>query len=1141
MLRLRPISNKLISRAQFESNANEQSISEGVIPPKMNKYFISRANAHVRYKIDLVLPCINSVLCGSGYNRAARLLGEKGTTIDGLAKFTLCYDIEEGDFRTTSDCVGLGKDYLMNGEALRYLIDKLEPSMIVKETLESILSKAFGVPFAVGRGSGEFNAYSVWKCSQVKLEDTEPLAITQEDIDNAIDNAAKKFKLLRVDMLINLLNSNNNDDKLVREYLKDMLTITVLPVMPLATRPSLGTQTHFLTAAYRKLLNHNSDYSVYQDAKIEEYREYYKTLYSYVNTIVCSKASENGLDRDRTMSNVTPQLTLMKGKSGSIRSKMLSKRQDYSGRAAVVINPYMPVDTIGIPRTIAPKLYRLYALRDEKLDNQRIQKNLSSSDFDDVIIKQLEKSDIIKDIPIMLGRNPTLHKHGIQGFKVKLTSGRAIEVSPLVCPAFNMDFDGDTAHTELPVTPAAAREVEKLIRTDRNVLLPKTAESTIVPRMDILYGLYICTKNGYTAGSVSKSYATSEELLRDLTSLKIKVWDTATLEGYGTDLAGRVAFLSCFPKSVATELGAEEITSKSIKKYINAMLPYQGHGFNHTINCLVSLGFHVANLYCGSVSILTELHNETEAAKEFDKAYDNFHEKMKPIDELNDYGFYDSETYSIEYGKNLDKVKKTHEAGVYDKIGDSMFAVMAKSGARGNNSNLTQIFGSKGRIQKSESESFNVTLEHSLRDQLTPMEQMISAHGARRGQIAKSIKTADTGYLTRKLVHGTASIIITEDDCGTTEGITIRAEDIYKYLSKENATPDEEAKARSTVKDVMQRFITGRCDMDGIVITKARAKEIAESSTKASIKIRSPLTCKNPCCKKCYGVDPSNGRMVRLGTPVGILADHSLSEPSTQLTMKVFQKGGVQGSASSAFDRLKAVLEQTDIRAAAKDGKYPTYDPVAWAPGILMKTPFQGKRVLLHIVPDNPADIDKYNYKINRIIPEGISVKSGMHVERGEFLRIEHGDVYVPELEEAVGSIRAALEEVYCLYFLFRSECDLVPIHIETVVSNLIGYKPMTTNLEELKVGKHYTRRQLCVLNKDYSGTRFVTHVRGQLTAITDNVNFMESLIMEDQRLALSDAVLNGLVDMADSPLVQVTFGWYPELGTRVNPEFLDG
>lgn len=1133
MLRLTPVSDPEIMDEQFMSQISQEIISSGSAPKDMSLYKISRANNHMRPVIKLALPCVNTVLCGTNYNRAAKLLGVSAKDFADLVEFQAYYD------RDAKAIIKYGKDEIFdtctNGLAVNSLIDDMGIEETIKAVIEDVIKKPMqDIPYTLQK-QGDFRVYGDWYVALDNPDDA--VKLSEERLYKTVSQSLNK--LTQASMLMNLLNMFG-DEHGVKEYLKSVMNYNALPVLPVNLRPGIDKRRHPNTTGYIRLYNRNNDYSTWADSPADKFVAQYKELFRHLDRIVCGKTKASEFVKGSDMTKVRPILQITNGKKGFVRDQMLSKRQDYSGRAAVVVDPFQPIDTLGVPESIISREFKLYAVRSPKLTGYDVMSNMSSSSFDLKIADTLTGEKLFDDVPIMMGRNPTLHKHGIQAFNVMPVKGRALRVSPLVCPAYNMDFDGDSAHTEVPIGPKAAWEVKHLMLTDRNILLPKTSESTISPRMDIIYGLYMCTRDKYVEGSSIKSYKTAKELKEDIYALKIFAWDTVTLSGLGTGIAGKLAFLSCLPKAVANKLKCDkEITTDTIKKYVNAMLKYIGPTFDNTINQLVELGFKTAYLYGQEVSMLADHSERTEEVTKFDSAYEDFYERMRQIDELNDYGLYDAETYGVEYGTMLDKANDALKKGVYAKVGDNMFTAMAKSGARGNKSNLIQIYGGKGRIQKSERDSFNVVLEHSLRDQLPPLEHMIAAHGARRGQNAKSIKTADTGYLTRKLVHIAASAVIKHEDCGTTDGIEIRMKDIRQYFYKEDANETEKAEAYSESVKAMKRFVIGRNTVEGVHVDEAYVDKILEKEKNPIIKIRSPLTCKQPFCKKCYGDDPSTRSEVRLGTPIGIMAAHSLSEPSTQLTMKVFQKGGVQGSATSSFDRLEAVIQQTDICGRAAKGMYMTYDPVAWADGTLRKEVSNSGMVILRIVPDHEVSKQELAlYKKAVTVPGGVSYKTETHVKRGETLRITKGDVYTPEMEKICGVDEAALSLVHSIYFLFRPDCDVIPVHVETIVSMLIGYQPVVTDVKELKLGMYYTREQLEALGKDYSNTIFHKHVRGTMSALKENVNFLEALAMEDQRSALSRAALNGLVDLGDSPLIQNMFGWYAEIGTRINPTY---
>lgn len=1141
VLKIEPVSREEIYTREFGKFASTESIARGYSKKSLNKYIISRADAHVRSYIELKLPCINSVTCGTRYINGARLLGLTSGELYDIANFKTAYSIAD-QLPVSIDDLGSRDqpdDYLFNGQYVLKLIDDMDIEAVIRDTLFDVIKKELpptlgGIP-KIERGSGIFPIYGDYYLTMGSVDDN--AKINQNHLNQAVLSAMQKGSLQRISMLINIVNGCNGDIEAAKEYMRGVLVFTIVPIPPLLMRPSAGKKKHTQTSAYSKLLEHNRNYSIFKDIDIDSYVSYYRTMYSYLDIIVRANPSEYKMTTVKTFGKLRSVMSTMKGKPGFMRSQMSAKRQDYSGRAAVAIDPFMPLNHLGLPKSVVPKNYRLWAYREDKLKNEDILNRMSDSSYDSQIVKSLERSGVIEAVPIVMGRNPTLHKHGVQGFHVNLVNDRAVHMSPLVCPAYNMDFDGDTGHHETPVSWKSVKELENLIMTDKNLRLPKTGESTICPRMDMLYGLYTCSTAEPVVGP-TKEYQTFDELLEDICSLVTKLGESVSLPGYGIGTAGKIVFLACFPKTVLNELPEYGvITSKTIKQYINVMLQYEGPVFNDTINKLVKLGFKVAYMYSESVSMLADNEIATPESAAFDDAYNVFHENMRVVDELNSYGFYDSETYSIEYSKYLKKVDDAQEAGIFDRVGHNMFVDMAKSGARGNKSNLIQIFGSKGRIQKSERESFDVTIEHSLRDQLNPMEHAIAAHGARRGQIAKSLRTADTGYFARQLADESITLVVTSEDCGTKDGIVVSLDDLYKYYEKDNMSESDEEDAKAETVKTFKRFVIGRYTVNDEYITE---KNVDRYVANGKAKIRSPLTCKDPLCVKCYGRDPGTGKVVKVGAAVGIVAAQSLSEPATQLTMKVFQKGGVQGSSSSVFDRLEAVLSQTDIRTKAQEGRFPTYDPLAWAPGTLKALPYRGNRVMLKIVPDNEEDVDKYDYSIERIIADGVSVKSGRHVEYGETLKTERGDVYTKEVLERFSADRAAYEMLNDVYFMFK-EHDLVPIHIEVVILGMMSYQPVITDVKELKLGMKYTRKQLCVIGGDYRRTVFNISFRGVKNAAITNANFVEALFSENQHAVLSRAILNKCVDYVDNPLVQTCLGMLPRIGEVINPRFMEG
>lgn len=1095
-------------------------------PPSItmkNTFQISRAGAHVRYYIDLNLPIVNRLMIAS----MVQVLGIKKEMLEGLCDGTVYYDLDEEKLMLDSESYSDDKVY--HGQALNYVLDRYDILSEIQTLLDHLVRKAkVNVSYTYSQVEG-VPIYGPWKLKVAPDQYTAELSKKVGNIRNYKDDAFK-----RLPILTNLYNMFGKNEFVV-EYLKKAYILERIVVVPYSMRPQDGKMMHPLTYAYVQLFKHNNDFQIYCGGTPEEFQEYYNQLAKYVYGITTANVWQNGYSSmAKKLKKVKPIAIELKGKNGHIRGKMIKKRQDYSGRSAVIVDPFMSMDTLGVPKHLLCKMFREYAIRLCGYKSSDILANLNDPEFNDKMVEDLRKKGVFDEVPILMGRNPTLHKLSIQAFNIKPVDGLATKVSPLVCPAYNMDFDGDTAWEAIPTTSPAIQEVRKLMMTQNNILLPKTGESTICPRMDIVYGLYMCTTSTYATGATG-TYATGEELCRAIYRQDIALGDTVSVSGRGTGRAGVLAFETCFPSAVIDNIGeTKAITSKTIKKYIKEIQDFTPATFVGIINRLVELGFRTAYLYCHSVSMLRHLNSNTDKAKEFDVAYAKYHMAMEKVNELNDYGFYDEDSYNLEFSENLKTVMDTLKDGVYDKVGeDSMFTLMAKSGARGDVKNLVQIFGSKGRVQKSDTELFNVTIEHSLRDQLTPIEGFIAANGARKGQIAKSIKTADTGYLGYLIINATSPIVITEQDCGTTDGITVDWERIRSYLNRPNMQDKEKREADAEADSIMARFIGGRYTTDGLYISPTAALKYA--AERKPMKIRSPLRCNNPCCAKCYGIDPATGRPAKVGTPVGYAAGQSLAEQVTQTTLKEFQGGGIQ-AASSPFDKLEAALNCSDIQGRAKKGAYSTYDPVAWARGRIVTERITDMSMRVSIVPGMTRE---GNYNKYVTIPTSVKFKE-TEVCPGETMLEYRGEFMAEKAITYWGYERTREEYVTMLWFLFKSTVDMVPVHLEITVAAMSGHVPLVTDIKDLKLGVHYTDKQLKVLGYDYSNTVFKDEILGVKESVLSGPDFMQAMTDEQVPRAINSAISNCKYDMLDAPLVQTALGRRVRVGTGFCKDYME-
>lgn len=1129
----------------------------------------SRADWNVRYYINLAVPCINHVLAGAVYTNLAQVLGLSGAEVSAICTFKTFYDTESEVYITEDelDDSDAGSNILVGGEIIEYLLDKLD----MEGRILAIL-RAFGVKYAgkanvgdcsITQGDGQLlmlgdyylnfdNEEAAYALNETKpLQDFMFVAVTQ-----GIDANFKKTHMETICTYINLLRVYGTQEAVKEKALSGFLTKSLM-VLPLAMRPNSidHNRKHPMTAAYIKI--YNASNSMPQSSRAVGIKAYIR-MYERLDTLVSSvqdmntygdqtnvRRGKNVVHHDKDLEGMKSALESIKGKNGRIRGTNLSRRQDYSGRSSVIVDPFMSIRKMRIPQAMYPKLFMLHGLRASSTpreDYKKIKGVKGMISFVDTLNRQ----HVLDSVPMNLGRNPTLHKHGIQGFDVELTDARALEVSPLVCPAYNMDFDGDTGHVEIPSGDLAVQEVYQLIMSSKNILLPQTGECTICPRQDMLFGLYICTKLTKPTGPATATFTTSKEVKDAVFNQDIAIDAVVSCSG-GVDYAGNWAVRSCFPQRMVNGPGEESgskwtvetLNSSTIKPLVSRIAGEPIDTFVSCIDSIVELGFKVAYLYSASVSLFQPMLPD----QEYDTAFDVFHATMAEIDELNDIGAYDLESYTAEFDKAYQDLQRSLQKNIMKKIpSTNSFWIMATSGARGGPSNLIQMFAYKGRISKSSTETFNVVIEHSLVDQLNPMEHFIASNGARKGQMEKSISTADTGYLARKVWHSTSPSIITNEDCGTKEGIAISKSDIERFIHRDGANQAERLKEREHIKEIFRFMVAGRYRADsGMMITDEMAVQLADSSAD-SVVIRSPITCANHCCKKCYGIDPGTNKRPAIGAPIGFAAAHSVGETGTQLTMKQFQTGGVSGGneVSSNFDRLKSFLSVQDIRDYTTN---PTYEPIAWADGVIYELVAQGgvvKEVRLKPLEGTPSSAI-YNRSVK--MPRSAAIRVGETVRKGDRLTVNKGDAYIPDVIKYVGLRAGQLELLHSLYNVYESERKIVTKHFEEVIASMTRFTVLSTDMFELRIGMAYTQQELatyCRLRSDFNLDKTVMQasIYNIGACIINDPNMMEGLIFENQKHVLGKAVLNACVDTMQGPLPRIALGLPVLLGTGINKAF---
>lgn len=1129
----------------FDSLYNESDVYQDSV----EKSVVSQ---HKRLVIKLSTPTFNFVLARSNASLLAKMLRVSQDVWTKIVRCDLVMSQSTGEL-VHIDNVDEYDKYLYGAEIADKMIRDLD---IEKAKLDCLYSAAASCLTSsiniqsfmeINKTKSDFHLTCDYY-AHFKKEDLvkyykrghNPDDFQEEFIDALFPNYDTRFSYLM----------NMNPDK---SGLYGMLNYSIV-VVPEEMRPRVDRGEHKLTARYARVLKADFEYKAMQGetAKPKDIRAKYLALSTAVSKLQYKNVT---LGNAQTAKDDLSMLERVKSKKGQVRMNNLGKRQDYSGRAVVAINPYLPVDYIRVPESMLPKLYEYHILPylAENLEKHKESgrgkgsniydrlnlNNLNERNVREEMLRILKDKGILERVPAVLGRQPTLHKQSLQAFHVEPSPLQAIEVNPLVCPAFNMDFDGDQGHLEIPLSDKAVREAEDLLLTTQNMLLSKTGECTIEPRQDMLYGLYMCTRDDYELGAKPFEYVFEDYAeVRDWV-MNHRVSVDATVKvvkgAQPTVLAGDAAFMACFKegdvlprgtKVMDGRLVVKQITSKTITPYIDYLLRTDTQGnllypigtgydkpgtFVGTINHLVELGFKVARSYAPSMSLLKSYRNISH------EPVNQFYKDMEEMDFYYGLGLETSDNYQIEFDKNLKALDDRTESNIFSDLGeDSGYVLLSRSGARGSKNNLTQSFAHKGRVKKNSSESFNALLVNSYASQMNPMEHFVDAYGGRQGQMDKSLKTGDTGYAMRQMWHTTQGMSITTEDCGATEGLKVSKEFLVSLVDTPDSSGDEaKRQIENEVAEIFEHVIVGRYKVGtNKMISRAEAKAWANDSKIDTVEIRSPIYCKNPCCRKCYGMDMSTRKLVLPNTLVGIIAAQSVGEPGSQLTLKQFQKGGVSGKAefTSAFDKVDSYIHVQDIGAKSAAGEYSGYDPLAWATGrVIEEASSDLKTKIIRIEGD----------KRKKLVPTSLQLKE--YAVKGQGLSYKHGDYSIPELIKYSGIREAQRYLAFKLFYLYKNEVKLALVHLEVLVADMLRNMVVSTDRKDLMVGQYCTSRELYA--GDLSNTKWIPRLLSVSELPQASNEALDAIIMENQSKGLSRVCLLELGDSLVKPINRMVLG----------------
>src|SRR6202048_1137616 len=715
----------------------------------------------------------------------------------------------------------------------------------------------------------------------------------------------------------------------------EWMVMTVLPVLPPDLRPLVPLDggrfaTSDLNDLYRRVINRNNRLRRLLELNAPDIivRNEKRMLQEAVDALL-----DNGRrGRAITGTNKRPLESLadmIKGKQGRFRQNLLGKRVDYSGRSVIVVGPQLRLHQCGLPKKMALELFKPFIFQKLQLRGEastiKAAKRLVEREGPEVwdILEE-----VIREHPVLLNRAPTLHRLGIQAFEPVLIEGKAIQLHPLVCTAFNADFDGDQMAVHVPLSIEAQLEARALMMSSNNILSPANGDPIIVPSQDVVLGLYYMTRERIGARGEGMQFADGQEVHRAYESrgvelgakVRVRLREHLRTEGAGALLTervrivdttvGRALLFEILPRGLSFDLINQDMTKKAISATINAC--YRALGLKETVvfaDQLMYTGFHYATRAGISFGI-----DDIVIPEQKTRIVTSADDEVKEIQDQYASGLV---TNGERYNKGVDIWSRANDQvakAMMEKLGseeatdlkgvrhrqksfNSIF-MMADSGARGSAAQIRQLGGMRGPVAKAEGSIIETPITANFREGLNVLQYFISTHGARKVLADTALKTANSGYLTRRLVDVAQDLVVTEIDCGTSFGLSItpivEGGDVVEALG-------ERVLGRVIAEDILKPG-TEEVLFEKNTLLDEKAVRTLEPEGVDQMLVRSPITCETRygVCASCYGRDLARGRSISIGEAVGVIAAQSIGEPGTQLTMRTFHIGGAASRAAAA-------------------------------------------------------------------------------------------------------------------------------------------------------------------------------------------------------------------------------------------------
>ncbi len=1008
---------------------------------------------------------------------------------------------------------------------MKEIIALLKPGLILTQDEYYRLAERFGDVFEASQGAGALR--KILEAIDLKATAKE----LEKDLTKVQDANREKRLLLRLRLIRSMIRAHVRPEWMI---------MTVLPVLPPDLRPMVALDGgHYATAdlndLYGRVINRNNRLKKLMELKSPEVIivNEKRMLQEAVDALIDNTARLGSQLLSSKRRPLRSLADMLKGKQGRFRQNLLGKRVDYSGRSVIVVGPELKLNECGLPKHMALELFRPFVI------NRLIEMNFAFN------IKQANRlieqgppevwailEEVIRNRRVLLNRAPTLHRLGIQAFKPVLIEDLAIRIPPLVCAAFNADFDGDQMAVHLPLTTEAQFEAETLMDAGKNLLKPANGDPIVSPTQDMILGVYFLTHIVPGAKGEGRTFSGPEEAMFAYESgvialnaaIKVKMEEGIIETSYG-----RIIFSSTLPPGTA--FVNTTLDKQGLSKLITSMIEtHEIEESREYLDKVKDLGF----LYA-TVSSTTWGMMDAIVPKEKHEMLARARERAAMVDA------------QYEEGLLTDEERKSKVIGIWMKAREDIAALIPKvvtegnpiysiisSKARGSWAQMIQMMGMKGLVQDTRGETMELPATSSYKEGLGVLEYFITTHGARKGSTDTALKTASAGYLTRRLVDVAQDVCINETNCRAVKGITIlkKEGDAFGYQFAERLY------SRTSLYDIrVDRKILVRA---GEIISREAAKKIQEAGIE-SVEVRSPIACKAVygICAACYGLDLGRNKPVELGEAVGIVAAQSIGEPGTQLTLRTFHIGGVAGvDITHGLPRVEEIFEARPPKGKSTLNK---------VDGVVYDIEDRGLSTLIKVKETGAKKPSKKRRKtgseegniIEYLVPHGASiyVKIGATVTRGE--QLYEGPLDIREILAYRGVdavIHYIVNEVQKIYI--PEGAIINDKHIEVIVRQMLSRVTIKDPGDtDFMPGEIIEKQKFIAVNRaakreKRQASRAVQKIFGITRVALTTESFLSAASFQETARVLVDASIQGKTDVLYGLKENVIIGKLIPVGT---------